>query len=85
MSHRGRSGRRREPDHGERISAPHASTHPAAADPGGEAAGHAADAEGTEAVTGAKFVQTDIVASNGVIHAIDAVLLPKGTILAAAA
>jgi uncharacterized surface protein with fasciclin (FAS1) repeats len=30
-------------------------------------------------------VQADIDASNGVIHAIDAVIMPKGVMLAAAA
>lgn len=36
-------------------------------------------------VNGAKVVQADIEASNGVIHAIDAVIMPKGVLLAAAA
>jgi uncharacterized surface protein with fasciclin (FAS1) repeats len=36
-------------------------------------------------VNGAKVVQADISASNGVIHAIDAVIMPKGWTLAAAA
>jgi uncharacterized surface protein with fasciclin (FAS1) repeats len=36
-------------------------------------------------VNGAKVVQADISASNGVIHAIDAVVMPKGWMLAAAA
>jgi len=36
-------------------------------------------------VNGAKVVQADIAASNGVIHAIDAVIMPKGWMLAAAA
>ena len=33
----------------------------------------------------AKVVQADIAASNGVIHAIDMVIIPKGTMLLAAA
>lgn len=41
--------------------------------------------DGKYTVNGAKIVQADIAASNGVIHAIDAVIMPKGTILAAAA
>jgi uncharacterized surface protein with fasciclin (FAS1) repeats len=41
--------------------------------------------DGKFTVNGAKILQADIAASNGVIHAIDAVMLPKGTILAAAA
>ena len=41
--------------------------------------------DGKFTVNGAKFLQTDIDASNGVIHAIDAVIMPKGTMLAAAA
>jgi uncharacterized surface protein with fasciclin (FAS1) repeats len=45
----------------------------------------AAHEDGKFTVNGAKIVQADIVASNGVIHAIDAVMLPKGTMLAAAA
>ena len=36
-------------------------------------------------VNDAKVVQADIAASNGVIHAIDAVVIPKVTMLAAAA
>jgi uncharacterized surface protein with fasciclin (FAS1) repeats len=36
-------------------------------------------------VSGAHILQSDIVASNGVLHAIDAVMMPKGTTLAAAA
>jgi uncharacterized surface protein with fasciclin (FAS1) repeats len=36
-------------------------------------------------VNDAKVVQADIAASNGVIHAIDMVIMPKGTTLAAAA
>jgi uncharacterized surface protein with fasciclin (FAS1) repeats len=36
-------------------------------------------------VNGAKVVQADIDASNGVIHAIDTVIMPKGWMLAAAA
>lgn len=36
-------------------------------------------------VNGAKVVQADIMASNGVIHVIDAVIMPKGTTLQAAA
>lgn len=36
-------------------------------------------------VNGAKVVQADIAASNGVIHAIDAVIMPKSMTLAAAA
>jgi uncharacterized surface protein with fasciclin (FAS1) repeats len=35
-------------------------------------------------VNDAKVVQADIAASNGVIHAIDMVIVPKGTMLAAA-
>jgi len=38
---------------------------------------------GNVSVNGAKVVQADIAASNGVIHAIDAVILPRGTRLAA--
>ena len=41
--------------------------------------------DGKFTVNGAKIVQADIAASNGVIHAIDAVIMPKGTMLAAAA
>ena len=41
--------------------------------------------DGKVTVNGAKILQADIEASNGVIHAINAVILPKGTILAAAA
>jgi uncharacterized surface protein with fasciclin (FAS1) repeats len=41
--------------------------------------------DGKVTVNGARVVQTDIDASNGVIHVIDAVILPKGTMLAAAA
>jgi len=44
-----------------------------------------AQQDGKVTVNGAKILQADIEASNGVIHAIDAVLLPKGTMLAAAA
>jgi uncharacterized surface protein with fasciclin (FAS1) repeats len=41
--------------------------------------------QGTElSVNGAKIVQADIGASNGVIHAIDAVIMLKNTPLAAA-
>jgi uncharacterized surface protein with fasciclin (FAS1) repeats len=36
-------------------------------------------------VNGAKVVQRDIAASNGIIHVIDTVIMPKGTKLAAAA
>lgn len=36
-------------------------------------------------VNGAKVVQSDIMASNGVIHVIDAVVMPMGTTLHAAA
>ena len=45
----------------------------------------AAQQDGKVTVNGAKIIQADIEASNGVIHAINAVLLPKGTMLAAAA
>ena len=41
--------------------------------------------DGKVTVNGAKILQADIEASNGVIHAINAVILPKGTMLAAAA
>lgn len=41
--------------------------------------------DGKFTVSGAHILQSDIVASNGVIHAIDAVMMPKGTTLAAAA
>ena len=41
--------------------------------------------DGKVTVNGAKILQADIDASNGVIHAINMVILPKGTILAAAA
>jgi uncharacterized surface protein with fasciclin (FAS1) repeats len=41
--------------------------------------------DGKVTVNGAKVVQADIDASNGVIHAIDAVIMPKGVMLAAAA
>ena len=41
--------------------------------------------DGKVTVNGAKILQADIEASNGVIHAVNAVLLPKGTMLAAAA
>jgi len=41
--------------------------------------------DGKVTVNGAKIVQADIDASNGVIHAIDAVIMPKGVMLAAAA
>jgi uncharacterized surface protein with fasciclin (FAS1) repeats len=41
--------------------------------------------DGRVTVNGAKILQADIDASNGVIHAINAVLLPQGTTLAAAA
>jgi uncharacterized surface protein with fasciclin (FAS1) repeats len=45
-----------------------------------------ASVKGSEVrVNDAKVLQADIVASNGVIHAIDAVVMPKGTKLAAAA
>jgi uncharacterized surface protein with fasciclin (FAS1) repeats len=44
-----------------------------------------ASQDGKYTVNGAKLLQTDIAASNGVIHAIDAVIMPKGTMLAAAA
>jgi uncharacterized surface protein with fasciclin (FAS1) repeats len=40
---------------------------------------------GKVTVNGAKVVEADITASNGVIHAIDTVIMPKGTMLAAAA
>lgn len=42
--------------------------------------GEALDVDGTNGVTvnGAKVVTADIACSNGVIHVIDAVLLPKG-------
>ena len=36
-------------------------------------------------VNGAKIVQADIAASNGVIHVIDAIIMPAGMALAAAA
>ncbi len=45
----------------------------------------AALVDGKVTVNGAKIVQADIDASNGVIHAIDAVIMPKGVMLAAAA
>jgi uncharacterized surface protein with fasciclin (FAS1) repeats len=45
----------------------------------------AALVDGKVTVNGAKVVQADIDASNGVIHAIDAVIMPKGVMLAAAA
>lgn len=41
--------------------------------------------DGQVSMNGAKIVQGDIVASNGVIHAIDALLLPKSLRLAAVA
>jgi uncharacterized surface protein with fasciclin (FAS1) repeats len=41
--------------------------------------------DGKITVNGAKVVQADIDASNGVIHAIDAVIMPNGMMLAAAA
>jgi len=41
--------------------------------------------DGKVTVNGAKIVQADIAASNGVIHAINTVIMPKGTMLAAAA
>jgi len=41
--------------------------------------------DGKVTVNGAKILQADIEASNGVIHAINTVVLPKGTTLAAAA
>lgn len=45
-----------------------------------------ATVKGSEvSVNDAKIVQRDIEASNGVIHAIDAVIMPKGMMLAAAA
>ena len=42
--------------------------------------GEALDVDGTDGVTvnGAKVVTADIACTNGVIHVIDAVLLPKG-------
>ena len=45
----------------------------------------AALVDGKVTVNGARVVQADIDASNGVIHAIDAVIMPKGVMLAAAA
>ena len=36
-------------------------------------------------VNGARVMETDLDASNGVIHVVDTVLLPKGVVLAAAA
>lgn len=45
----------------------------------------AALVDGKVTVNGAKVVHADIDASNGVIHAIDAVIMPKGVMLAAAA
>ena len=45
----------------------------------------AALVDGKVTVNGAKVLQADIEASNGVIHAIDAVIMPKGVMLAAAA
>jgi uncharacterized surface protein with fasciclin (FAS1) repeats len=36
-------------------------------------------------VNSARVVQADLAASNGIIHAIDAVILPKGWLLTAAA
>ncbi len=45
----------------------------------------ASQQDGKFNVNGAKIVQSDITASNGVIHAVNAVILPKGTMLAAAA
>ena len=45
----------------------------------------AALVDGKVTVNGAKVVQSDIDASNGVIHAIDAVIMPKGVMLATAA
>ena len=45
----------------------------------------AALVDGKVTVNGAKIVQADIDASNGVIHAIDAVIMPKGVMLASAA
>jgi uncharacterized surface protein with fasciclin (FAS1) repeats len=45
----------------------------------------ASQQDGKFSVNGAKIVQTDITASNGVIHAIDTVILPKGMMLAVAA
>lgn len=41
--------------------------------------------DGKLTVNGAKIVHADIDAANGVIHAINAVILPRGTQLAAAA
>ena len=41
--------------------------------------------DGKVTVNSAKIVQADIAASNGVIHVIDAVIMPKGMMLAAAA
>ena len=45
----------------------------------------AALVDGKVTVNGAMVVQAVIEASNGVIHAIDAVIMPKGVMLAAAA
>jgi len=42
-------------------------------------------AGGAAFVDGARIVIADVDASNGVIHAIDAVIMPKGWMLAAAA
>ena len=44
----------------------------------------AALVDGKITVNGAKVVRADIDASNGVIHAIDAVIMPKGLLAAAA-
>lgn len=41
--------------------------------------------DGRITVNGARVIETDVDASNGVIHCIDAVLLPKGVVLAEAA
>jgi uncharacterized surface protein with fasciclin (FAS1) repeats len=45
----------------------------------------AALVHGKVTVNGAKVMHADIDASNGAIHAIDAVIMPKGVMLAAAA
>ena len=45
-----------------------------------------ANVKGTEvSVNGARVVQANVMASNGTIHAIDTVIMPKGTKLAEAA
>ena len=41
--------------------------------------------DGKVTVNGAKILQADIEASNGIVHPINAVMLPNGTMLAAAA